>query len=84
MNRVSRIAVLTLAAVLTSVAAVGQHYVQTNLVSDVPGVAINTDPLLVNAWGMSHTASSPIWVSDTRASAVPWPNDCMNAAPRLP
>src|SRR3954451_23118930 len=64
MNRVSRIAVLTVAAILTSGAAFGQHYVQTNLVSDVPGVAATTDPLLVNAVGMSHTDTSPIWVSD--------------------
>jgi uncharacterized protein (TIGR03118 family) len=39
-------------------------FVQTNLVSDLPGWAAFTDPNLVNPWGMSSTGSSPIWVSD--------------------
>jgi uncharacterized protein (TIGR03118 family) len=39
-------------------------YQQTNLVSDLPGVAAVTDPRLVNAWGMSHSAASPWWISD--------------------
>ncbi len=34
------------------------------LVSDQPGVAPNTDPDLVNAWGLSHTRNGPLWVSD--------------------
>jgi uncharacterized protein (TIGR03118 family) len=37
---------------------------QTNLVSDLPGVAQITDPKLVNPWGISHSATSPFWVSD--------------------
>src|SRR5690348_18243538 len=37
---------------------------QTNLVSDLPGVAAVTDPNLVNAWGISESAGSPFWVSD--------------------
>ena len=37
---------------------------QTNLVSDQPGHAAITDPNLVNAWGMSHSPNSPLWVSD--------------------
>src|SRR5581483_10559085 len=41
-----------------------RHYQQTNLVSDVPGLAAMTDPHLVNAWGLSRTASSPWWVAD--------------------
>jgi hypothetical protein len=35
-------------------------YTQTNLVSDQPGVAQKTDPNLVNPWGMSRSATSPI------------------------
>ncbi len=38
--------------------------VQTNLVSDIPGLAANTDPQLKNPWGVSHTGTSPFWVSD--------------------
>lgn len=37
---------------------------RTNLVSDQAGKAAITDPNLVNAWGMSRGANSPIWVSD--------------------
>ena len=37
---------------------------QTNLVSDLPGVARFTDPDLVNPWGMAFSSGSPIWVSD--------------------
>jgi uncharacterized protein (TIGR03118 family) len=51
----------TLATTLTA----QQHYLQTNLVSDIPGMAAVTDPNLVNPWGMSRNSStSPWWVSD--------------------
>jgi uncharacterized protein (TIGR03118 family) len=39
-------------------------YAQTNLVSDVPGLARLTDPLLVNPWGVSFSPTSPFWVSN--------------------
>jgi uncharacterized protein (TIGR03118 family) len=42
----------------------GGTYQQINMVSDVPGVAPLTDPDLVNAWGLSASPSSPLWVSD--------------------
>ncbi len=41
-----------------------QHYQQTNLVSDIPGLAPVTDPNLVNPWGLVASATSPFWVSD--------------------
>lgn len=31
------------------------RYVATNLTSDIPGVAPNTDPILRNAWGVAFT-----------------------------
>src|SRR5262245_30448960 len=37
---------------------------QTNLVSDLPGVATNLDPHLVNPWGISESTTSAFWVSD--------------------
>ncbi|GHO88110.1 hypothetical protein KSZ_61160 [Dictyobacter formicarum] len=37
---------------------------QTNLVSDIPGVARFTDPNLVNSWGISHSPKGPWIVSD--------------------
>lgn len=49
---------------LASALSAQQHYKQTNLVSDVPGMAAVTDPNLVNAWGMSRSSGSPWWVSD--------------------
>jgi len=39
-------------------------YAQTNLVSDIPGVALNTDAALVNPWGISFAPTSPFWISD--------------------
>ena len=39
-------------------------YVQTNLVSDLAGLATVTDPQLVNPWGLSETATSPFWTSN--------------------
>jgi uncharacterized protein (TIGR03118 family) len=32
--------------------------------SSVPGLAAGTDPNLVNGWGMSHSGTSPWWVSN--------------------
>jgi uncharacterized protein (TIGR03118 family) len=42
----------------------GTTFTQENLVSDQPNVATLTDPNLVNAWGMSRGANTPVWVSD--------------------
>jgi hypothetical protein len=32
-------------------------FIQTNLVSDIPGLAAITDPELHNPWGISHTGT---------------------------
>jgi uncharacterized protein (TIGR03118 family) len=37
-------------------------FIQTNLASDVPGLAQTTDPDLVNPWGMGSSATSPVWI----------------------
>jgi uncharacterized protein (TIGR03118 family) len=39
-------------------------YQQTNLVSDISGLAQITDPSLVNSWGLVHSPTSPWWVAD--------------------
>ena len=39
-------------------------YQQTNLVSDLHGVAKNTDPNLVNPWGIAFSSTSPVWIAD--------------------
>lgn len=50
-----------------SAASDARSYTQTNLVSDVPGLALHTDPNLINPWGQASapaSVGSPIWVSD--------------------
>ena len=50
-------------------------YQQTNLTSNQPDVALNTDPNLRNAWGVTFLPASvfpggsPFWVSDNHAGA---------------
>jgi uncharacterized protein (TIGR03118 family) len=41
-----------------------QHYVETDLVSDVTDRAPATDPHLVNPWGLARSATSPWWTAD--------------------
>ena len=52
------------------VIAPGSAYRQANLISDVAGVAFVQDPLLVNPWGISLTASSPFWVANNGTSTT--------------
>src|ERR671937_1509982 len=39
-------------------------FTQTNLVSDIPGLAATTDPNLVNPWGMTLGTNSGLWVAE--------------------
>jgi uncharacterized protein (TIGR03118 family) len=39
-----------------------------NLVSDQPGVAVNLDPNLVNAWGLVASTTSPWWVANNETA----------------
>ncbi len=64
--RVASITFSLLLAVGTTWA--GDVYVQTNLVSDIPGMAPNTDPNLQGAWGLSFSTGSPFWVSAQNAN----------------
>lgn len=47
-----------------SASAEAGPFQQTNLVSNVAGLATITDPNLINPWGFSHNTGSPFWVSD--------------------
>ncbi len=58
---IHRMIVLGLALVAP---AAPQFYRQVNLVSDVSGLAAITDPLLINPWGVSFSASGPFWISN--------------------
>jgi uncharacterized protein (TIGR03118 family) len=55
-------AIATFAA--TAQPGLAEPYEQTNLVSDLPGLATLTDPELKNSWGVSETATSPFWISN--------------------
>jgi uncharacterized protein (TIGR03118 family) len=41
-----------------------EGFLETNLVSNVQGMAATFDPSLVNPWGLTASSSSPFWVSD--------------------
>jgi len=61
-------------------------FAQTNLVSDIPGLAAITEPELHNPWGISHNATSPFWISNqgtntTNLFAVTAGNTVTKAAP---
>jgi uncharacterized protein (TIGR03118 family) len=45
-------------------------YVQTDLVSNIAGLATITDPLLVNPWGMARSPTSPFWTSNQETSTA--------------
>ena len=65
MNRRHNYSVLALLAPVCLV--VGQaraDYNETNLVSNEPGVAPITDSNLIDPWGFSFSATSPLWVSN--------------------
>jgi uncharacterized protein (TIGR03118 family) len=64
-RRPPRLAVEALEA--RAVPAAATAYIATDLVSDQPGVAPVTDPTLINAWGISLSATSPFWVSSNGA-----------------
>jgi hypothetical protein len=62
-NPTAIVAFCVLATIGGSLPANAQ-YVQHNLLSDQAGQADLVDPNLVNAWGLSRSATSPWWISD--------------------
>ena len=62
LSRLSVLAALAGTALVS--ATVHAQYVQTNLVSNIPGLAAHTDPDLQNPWGMSFGNATPFWISD--------------------
>ena len=57
------IACLGLVLMFVSGTALAQYQL-TNLVSNQVGAARHTDPLLVNAWGLTYGPGGPFWISD--------------------
>jgi uncharacterized protein (TIGR03118 family) len=60
-----RFALMTCALVIAAgTARAGGVYTQTNLVSNIQGVASVYDPNLQGAWGLSYSTASPFWISN--------------------
>jgi uncharacterized protein (TIGR03118 family) len=57
-------ALLALLALPSGLLAQQNGYAQTNLVSNVAGVATTTDPQLVNPWGISFLPGNDFWISN--------------------
>src|SRR5260370_17846450 len=64
MKTLVRFGTITALTLIMGAVCFGQHYTQTNLVSNRPGSAPVTDPQLRNPWGISRASASPWWVSD--------------------
>jgi uncharacterized protein (TIGR03118 family) len=52
------------AAVPATAAPPTNRYDEVDLVSDLPGRAQLTDPLVVNPWGLALSPTSPVWVAN--------------------
>lgn len=61
-SRVLRVAVLAGGLLQMTVSAA--PFIQTNLTSNIPGLAANTDANFRNPWGISFSATSPLWASN--------------------
>src|SRR5258708_2878789 len=65
--------VIALSLFLLPVVTQAQHYKQTNLVSDIMGMAPTFDPNLKNPWGLTRTSTtptrpgSPFWVANNNS-----------------
>jgi hypothetical protein len=74
MNKTARFFLVTTAIVIGTQYAGARRadadFIQTNLVSDIQGLATITDPLLINPWGISHSATSPFWTSNQGTSTA--------------
>jgi len=65
LSKASAMLALTLTAVFAlRTFGVAQQYQQTNLVSDIQGLAPTVDSHLLNPWGLIASSTSPWWVSD--------------------
>jgi uncharacterized protein (TIGR03118 family) len=63
-NRVVALASLLGFTLMLFPSVAAAQYKLTNLVSNQAGAAVHTDPLLVNAWGLTYAPGGPFWISD--------------------
>ncbi len=70
MNSTCKVSLLLLTALgISAQKPVANSYTQTNLSSDIPGLAATTDPKLINPWGLSRPVSGTLkenewWTAD--------------------
>ena len=64
MNKMRLMCAVAILATMQAPTLFAASFLQTNLVSDIPGLAAITDPKLKNPWGVSFSNASPIWVSN--------------------
>src|SRR5438477_4780268 len=69
-HRMRKFLLPALLATAQTVAFAGPNFVQHNLVSDIPGLADQTDPNLVNPWGMASSLTSPLWISNNHSGSA--------------
>src|SRR6185369_831584 len=65
-------------------ASSGVTFTQTNLVSDVPGMAKTTDSTLANPWGIAVGLNSAIWIANNKTGiAVSYDGKGQLVAPQM-
>ena len=63
-------ALLLFLAAIPQRATAANQYAQHNLTSDIPGVADQIDPNLINPWGIAFSAASPFWISNNHSGTA--------------
>jgi uncharacterized protein (TIGR03118 family) len=58
------LAAISVAALCAGAWRAEAGFLQTDLVSDIPGLGMITDSNLMNTWGVSHLPGSPFWISN--------------------
>jgi uncharacterized protein (TIGR03118 family) len=56
-------------------------FIETNLVSDIPGLALITDPHLINPWGVALNPTGAFWVSDAGSGVATLYSGDVNGSP---
>lgn len=64
------LSVFALSLFLLPAATQAQHYKQTNLVSNIAGMAPTIDPNLKNPWGLTRSSGSPWWISNNNSGTA--------------
>lgn len=66
MRKVTLSLVLTM-SLSTGIAVAQNSYSQSNLTSDLAGIAANTDPQLINPWAIAFFPGTAFWVADNNS-----------------